>query len=878
MAPPYVSCDVAQIITASMEQAASHIRLVHGRLPSDSTDGKNIDIALTDESAKNLHITIGSLLFTSISSSESPIKSIILPVTLHVVGIFIPPNDVDPFWHGNTYESAPRGFIGSAYTLLASNQAMLSFFDKAFASPALANTTLDGPLTLQWYYPLDSARIAIDDLDTLLANINQAQVDVSNATALNQYPQLSQPIVLLPSDILQRYHDRIAVVNIPVLSLLAFVLALALFFVSMMANILVESQSDSIAILRSRGASRSQIFSSFMVQSVTIGLIALVAGPLLAILLVYIVIQHTLTPADQDVLGVITSTPGAAAAKLGIYALIAVVASVLTMALAIYRAMRFDILALRREVARATTRPAWQRINLDIVASIIALVGFGISYYITNSGVLNPQLRLLVISPLTLLETVFILIASLLLFLRLFQLLLRLGSWFASHSRGASSTLALAEMSRSPRQATRMTLLFSLATAFMIFTFIFIATQASRVPTVAAYQTGADFSGVPTSSGLDSNALDSVTRMYRAVPGVTSASLGYKTGVIGAGNILSVSIDLMAVDANSFAQTAGPAWNDQDSSQPLPTLMSQLAKARNGAIADGIVPALVDSAAWDNLHLSPGKTFELSFPIYGTLIFVAEAEINHIPTNNDSASGSSTGDVSSGAVLVDYRTLVPVFNTTFAQWGVSLSINYVWVRSRDDAVSLASVRDTLTNSCCLTLDPIFDRRAIINALQNDPLSLDLLGLLAISAATAMLLALAGSLIASWLNARNRLANFAVLRALGAAPPQIAGVLIWEQTIVYLTSLLLGLLFGALLAALALPVMVFTSVPTSGASSSASSSTFFVQQNTPPIQIVIPAALIYVLIALILICISALTLMICIVSRPSVSQTLRLNED
>jgi hypothetical protein len=50
------------------------------------------------------------------------------------------------------------------------------------------------------------------------------------------------------------------------------------------------------------------------------------------------------------------------------------------------------------------------------------------------------------------------------------------------------------------------------------------------------------------------------------------------------------------------------------------------------------------------------------------------------------------------------------------------------------------------------------------------------------------------------------------------------------------------------------------------------------QNVPPIQIVIPAALVYILIALVLICIVALALMVRIVSRPSKSQTVRLSED
>jgi ABC-type antimicrobial peptide transport system permease subunit len=143
---------------------------------------------------------------------------------------------------------------------------------------------------------------------------------------------------------------------------------------------------------------------------------------------------------------------------------------------------------------------------------------------------------------------------------------------------------------------------------------------------------------------------------------------------------------------------------------------------------------------------------------------------------------------------------------------------------------------------------------------------------------AMLLALAGSLIASWLSARNRLTNFAVLRALGASPPQIASMLLWEQTIVYSTSLLSGLCCGALLSLLALPAIIFTSVSTTGVTSNLSSEAFFVLQNVPPVELVVPLTLLIVLRMLIVICAVTLAIMIGVVSRPSIGQTLRLNAD
>ncbi len=866
--------DQIRFITASMDQAAAHVKLVAGRLPQ--TNSADIEIALTPESANRLHVTAGALLTTGVAFSEIPVRHVVRNYTLHVVGIFELARAGDPYWHGNDYISISRGRApGFIYTALASNENFISVFNRTASDPAILGTTLDGPFTLFWYYPLDPARIGINNLDAILAGVNSVQVDIANNPDLNRAPYLTQTTAFLSSDILQLFHDRAAVASIPVTSLLVFVLGLVLFFVSMMADFLVDRQSDAISILRSRGASRSQIFGSFTVQSLTLGLIALVVGPLLAIAAVFLIVQHTLSAADQRSLSLISGDLRGSILSLAGYALVAAVACVIAMVIAIYRAMQLDVLAMRREAARSTRRPLWQRINLDIVAVIITLTGFAITVYLTNSGVLDAQLRLLLLSPLTLLGIVFLLIAALLVFLRLFQLLLRLGAWLAARGHGAAPMLALAQMARAPRQSVRMTLLFALAAAFVIFTLVYSASQAQRIPEVAAYQSGADFSGVPDNPSLTSIALKDETQAYQGISGVTSATLGYKTTAVGGGNILAFSIALTAVDSDNFAQTA--IWTPQDSPQSLSSLMAQLTRRRKAAVAQNTVPAIVDVQAWDALHLSPGATFTLNFVPYGTLTFTALAEVQHIPTIIDSSAGNSADDtVPAGGVLVDYQTFAPVYINNFAQLGTDLPINYAWLRTGDAAASLASVRKALSTGCCLVLNQLNDRRSLISSLQNDPLYLDLLGVLGIGATTAMLLALAGNLLASWLSARRRLTNFAVLRALGAAPRQVASILTWELGIIYTTALVLGLLFGALFSFLALPVMVFTSVPSS--SSDVSSGTFYVVQNVPPINIVIPSSLFIILGALIVICVIALGMMVRVVSKPSISQTLRLNED
>ena len=159
-----------------------------------------------------------------------------------------------------------------------------------------------------------------------------------------------------------------------------------------------------------------------------------------------------------------------------------------------------------------------------------------------------------------------------------------------------------------------------------------------------------------------------------------------------------------------------------------------------------------------------------------------------------------------------------------------------------------------------------DRRAILATLQKDDLRINITGLLGAGVATALLLALAGTLFSAWLNASNRLTSFAILRALGMAPGKIAAVLLWELGIICAAALALGVGIGYLLTTLAGPVLFLTD---------------YIEgiRNGAPAQVVIPSLQFAITLgAIIGICVIALALMARLVSRPSLGQTLRLNED
>ncbi|HEY7358699.1 MAG TPA: FtsX-like permease family protein, partial [Ktedonobacterales bacterium] len=765
------------------------------------------------------------------------------------------------------------------YKAIMSNATFLSAMTQAAAehggTALVAHNFFGGPASIVWYFPLQTSVISISNLSDLIALLNTTKIQV--VRHLNAWPLVSTDINgpmfasnNTPSS-LERFQSRGAVMEIPVSILAAQALALILFFASIMANLLIERQAAGIALLRSRGASRRQVFGAFVVQSLALGLVALLIGPLLALLVALLIAHLTLASGDQNALNFITARPVQAALGVGWLALPVVVVVALALLLSIWGAARRDVLAIRREAARATHRPIWQRLRLDVVAAVIALAAYGASVYVTQSGALDASSNQLIALPLSLVGPMFLLIAGALVFLRLFQYALRFFAWRAASRPGAPPMLALAQMSRAPQPALRVILLLALAAAFAFFSLVFDASEQQQIRSVAAQQVGADFSGELPVYATTTPTVAQWEASYRQLAGVLNASAGYETDTATQGGPTAIPLQIEAVDSNTFADVA--AWGSQDASQPLAALLAQIERAPT---TRG-VPAIVDAVAWNALQLAPGARFYVSMQgVPQGVPIVAVAEVQHIPTVNDSLATSGTNSYATpGGIIVDYTRFASLSRQLIGD-PHAISANYLWLRTSDDPAALQHIRQTLAASGPLQLSPLHDRRALLDQMQRDPYSVAINGILLLGVGLTLLLALVGALVASWLNARSRLTNFAVLRALGGAPRQIASVFAWEQGIIYAVAGGLGLIFGALLALTGVPGLVFTNPIAPG--DTISDAEFYVIQRVLPPQVVWPGTLVAAAAAFLVICALALALMTRVVAKPSIGQTLRLNED
>jgi hypothetical protein len=866
------------------QQIPQHVRLIAGQLPA-TTDAGMPGFVTTAEGLSlieklGMGYRIGSIFqFPVVLANESGLyvvtTRVMMPMKL--VGVVSLASQRDSFWHGMDFQPVLANNVAAIPALL-SNEALGRALERIEARPDMQGQVLYQPVGVSWYYPLNLARFDVSHLDDITTRVSQmlSKLNLVN-NPLNLPPYVQQTQALGPLHLFQYFSDRTTLLRVPVGALAVLAGALILFFVGVVAGLLIDQQGDQIAFLRSRGAARRQIVGALSVQSALLALPVLILGPMLAWVLALWLPGITLQGDDRNAVNVLLAQPLASMLGVGWIALVVILVAVLVMALALWQRVRATTVTRRRETTRDSRPALWKRWRLDLVGALVALAGSAFALYLANAGVLNTRTRALILPVILLGAALGLLVAAILLVFRGFPLLLRWGAGLALRRRGATAVLAVAQMARSPLQAARMSLLLAFTLAFAIFTLTFSTSQAQRIADSVGFQVGSDFSGV-LSGPATVGEWQSTEQAYAQIPGVRSATIGH-VGIMGSN---SISLEIEALDTNTAGQTMD--WNASGSFQQVSSWLRQMAAQRQANITARIVPAILDVSSSRTLGLAVGSQFTLTDQ-NGAITFVVLGVVPNLPGLLDDSTSTGTSDVAaSGGVLADYATFA----------GVQVSVNgladaaeSMWLKTGDGPATLAGIRKEL-NGGEAQLEGISDRRAIVASLAYDPLQAAVEGGLGASAAVALALGLVGSLFGSWANARRRVVNFALMRALGNTPGQIVEVVLWEQAIIYLLALVLGVGGGLLFSQVAVPGLLYTPVINVGFTQALANGTglnqagigqLYLVQTVPPAHAVLPLPSILAVIGIVvLVSALALGIVVRLAVRPALSEILRLNED
>ena len=139
--------------------------------------------------------------------------------------------------------------------------------------------------------------------------------------------------------------------------------------------------------------------------------------------------------------------------------------------------------------------------------------------------------------------------------------------------------------------------------------------------------------------------------------------------------------------------------------------------------------------------------------------------------------------------------------------GVSLAPTSEWWLATEPGTSSAVAAAVAAPPIAATT--VVARETLAAALAGDPLGLGVIGILGLGSVAALVFAAIGFLVTTTVSTQERLAEFALLKALGLAPRQLLAWLSFESVALLVVGLVMGTLLGLVLAWLALPFATLT---------------------------------------------------------------------
>ncbi|MBN1657331.1 MAG: ABC transporter permease [Anaerolineae bacterium] len=750
-----------------------HIALVEGSFPPPLEVGGEVGILVTQALAGRLGLQIGEryVLFGDDQAQ----------VPVYVAGIWQPLDPGAPFW-----------FYQVKYfddLLLTSEEAFV-----AGVVPAL-----DAPVSQAvWYQVFDGDQVRAAAVDDLLARVSTVH---SRATALLANTSLDAS----PVSALESYRNSARLLTVVLTMFSIPIVGLLLYFVSLIAGMVVRRGQGEIAILRSRGTTRGQIALVYLLEGLLVGVLGLAGGLALGHWLAGVMGQ-TRTFLDPALFSLPLPLAGLAAQPESFsvvltptavwYGLLGVALTLLALLLPALVASRHTIVTFRWERARALLRPFYQRTFLDLLLLALPLYGW---YLLHNQGtILNPQSLLsntqsdLFSNPLLFLVPALFCFSLALLFIRLFPLGMGALAWLASLLPGTTLLLTLRQLARAAGQYTGPLLLLALTLSLAAFSASMAVTLDDHLADRIYYQVGADLNlaelgesteepeqpglfgqpAVPAPATDDEGPrwLFLPVSEHLRVPGVRAATrVGDYTATSNldgrqqAGRLLGVDrLDLPSV-----------AYYRPDfaSGESLGGLMNRLAADPAHLLVSRDFLARYGLSVGDPLRLTVGAAGE-----FHEIQFLIAGPLNLFPTL--------------------YPQDGPFFvgNLDYLYQGLGGTFPYdVWLAT-DPAVPadeiVAGVRDLR-----LVVVSASSARALIAAEQARPERQGLFGLLTAGFFASALLTVLGFLVYAVVSFRRRFIELGALRAVGLSVLQMAGYLVGEQALVILTGAGLGTLLG-----------------------------------------------------------------------------------
>ncbi len=335
--------DTKRITLASISNMEEHVEILYGRYPSDEMDEEGfLEVMVSDEAMVEQDILLeDEYTYENWKTRDGK------PLKLKVVGVFRAFDESELYWEpvGDELEE-------QVYTTNAA-------FKQNFLGEGVENRY---SLVGSWNFIWDYESLDISEVSSLMHTMNSLEKDelLDDRIKDSGYMQILEGY----SSKAKRIEATLLILQMPVLLLLCA-------FLYMIAGQMLQMERNEISLLRSRGASKRQVFVLYLMQSIFLSVISLVGG-------------IPLGAACCKLLGASTAFLEFSATRslticfttdVIVYAVGAVVLSVIMTTIPVISYSGLSIVNLKRSRSRQT-KSFWKKIYLDVILLAISLYGF----------------------------------------------------------------------------------------------------------------------------------------------------------------------------------------------------------------------------------------------------------------------------------------------------------------------------------------------------------------------------------------------------------------------------------------------------------------------------------------------------------------------
>jgi len=815
-----------RINIAQLSRMEEHLELVAGRMYSDGPGADGVVDAIISEKAM---IEL-NLLLDDVITMQDLLDENGQPLRFRVAGVFANSSQEDVYWVKSPSNYSDCIFIAP------------ELFERYFLNSDELAWTVNGT----WYVLLDYTAMRGENVEKMLA-VADGYRDIYNGQAIRCYTDNFSDIFKSYIVTTQKVSVTLWVLQVPIFILLAA-------FIFMVSRQMLEIEQNEIAVIKSRGAGKMQIFCIYLMQSVLISLLAFLAGIPLGVYLCQV-----LGSANAFLEFVRRSSlPVEVTAEALMYAGAASLLSICAMVLPALRHARTGIVNAKRQKHRKSGAPMWQKLGLDVILMLIAL--YGLYSFNGQKEILAARVQDgASLDPLLFLSSSLFMIGSGLLAVRIVPMIVwcvyRLFRRWWSPAMYASFLHVL---------RTRTSQSFIMVFLIMTIALGVFNAQAARTINQNAednlyYTVGADVvlqeRWQSSETGGDEPGSSAAVTFYEpdfgryqeleGAEGITRVYVNKNVTVSASGGGNVKNVKLMGIHTKEFGEIA---WY-KDSLSDVHWYHYLNAMSKNSRAV------LVSKNFADNYKYKLGDSISYRNADNETIRGIIYGFVDYFPGFQPVTYTKGTDGL--------YREtenylVVAHLQQVQSSWGVQPY--QVWVKNRDSSAYLYDFAET-TQDGFSTFD---DVSAMMVEKKNDPILQGTNGILTVGFIVVLLLCSVGFLIFWILSIQSRSLLFGIFRAMGMSMREVFTMLINEQVFISGISIAVGALVGKMTAVLYMPLIQLA---------------YAASDNALPLELISHSSdsirLFAVIGMVMLVCMFILGVLI---SRMKVTQALKLGED